>query len=123
MDMIEVLKRIHERIAQANERGEKWSMRSLSLQATGSPDTIRNWERATKAGKRVGANVDTVRKVANALSVSEEWLLTGEGTTSPARPEIDAEIMRHLDLLTDEEKRFLLAAARGYAAGRGGDKL
>lgn len=118
MDMKHVLQRITERIAEANASGKKISMRSVSVAATGSPDTIRNWDRAQKAGRTVGANVSTLRKIANALDVTEEWLLTGEGDHSPAKPLIDAEIIRHLDLLTDEEKRFLLAAAKGYAADR-----
>lgn len=59
------------------------SEQALALEAGLSKDGIRNWRRRHEAGdENAGANVTSISKVANALKVSELWLLHGIGEES-----------------------------------------
>lgn len=122
MDMIAIIGRIDSWAAAKKAAGEPVSDRKISIDATGSPDTIRNWRRAIDAGREAGANVDTLRKVAAGMKVPPEWLITGDsGDSEVARSSLDGAIIAHLDLLTEQEKALLLAAAEGFAARRQAD--
>lgn len=50
------------------------SERAASLQATGSPNTIRN----IRLGDSKNPRADTIRKLAKVLKCSEHWLMTGD---------------------------------------------
>ncbi|AZB65315.1 hypothetical protein EBL87_16260 [Cereibacter sphaeroides] len=117
MDMKAVLDRIEAWIAERNNAGERVSISSLSREATGSPDTIRNWIRARDSGRRIGGTALKVEQIAKAMGVSQHWLITGDGVVPSGRSEdLDAEIVACLVLLTEQEKELLLAAAQGFAA-------
>lgn len=51
-----------------------------SFRATGSRDTIRNWQRAAKAGKDSGASMKTLEPVAAVLETNVPWLTDGTGS-------------------------------------------
>lgn len=79
MNIADVVARIKAVIDADKAAGGKLSERAVSMAATGSTDTIRNWRRAFEAGKDSGATTPKVEAVAEALGVSPTWLLTGEG--------------------------------------------
>jgi hypothetical protein len=114
MDMNAILERISARIDEMNAEGIRTSFASVSKTATGSPDTIRNWQRAVASGKRGGATTTKIGEIARALRVSPDWLLTGEGTSINPDNDIVAEIIDLLPELEPEELRMLRAAARGF---------
>lgn len=74
MDMKAVLHRIDRRLA-ALELTDAGASRA----ATGSPDTIRNWRRSTKAGSKGGATVRKIEALAPVLRTTPTWLLEGVG--------------------------------------------
>lgn len=73
MDNGALLKRIEERAAELGK-----SIRAVSKEATGSDDTIRNWQRKLKTGETFSMRHASLQAVANALSVDLQWLQTGE---------------------------------------------
>lgn len=73
MDIDALLRRIEQRAQELDK-----SLRSVSLAATGSPDTIRNWKRSQKDGKNASMRHANLQAVANALEVDLHWLMTGE---------------------------------------------
>ena len=73
MDMKGILERIDKRIAERDT-----SAAAVSKAATGSPDTIRNWQRNLKDGKDAGATLTKVAQVANVLGFSMWELISGE---------------------------------------------
>ncbi|WP_090848764.1 hypothetical protein [Paracoccus alkenifer] len=114
MNITDVLIRIDERLAEMKVDGRGMSDRSLSLEATGSTDTIRNWRRqATGAKPTAGANIATIAKVARALNVSADWLLTGEGERSLPQSQIISDIIQALPELTPVELETVRAAVLG----------
>lgn len=114
MNITDVLIRIDERLAEMKADGRGMSDRSLSLEATGSTDTIRNWRRQAKDAKpTAGANIATIAKVAKALNVSADWLLTGEGDRSLPQNQIISEIIQALPQLTPVELETVRAAVLG----------
>lgn len=70
MEMHKILARLHGLL---KERG--LTPAGVSRQATGSPDTIRNWERRAKSVKNPGVTTSTLAPVAEALDVPLDWLL------------------------------------------------
>jgi len=64
---------------------------------------------------------DVLLKIADFLGVTLNDLMVEDAQPAPPVEDIDAEIMRHLDLLTDQEKQILLAAAVGFAVKRQGE--
>lgn len=84
MDMGQILERIS---ARAQQLG--LSEQGLAKAAGMSKDGIRNWRRRFEAGEEgAGANVGSISKVAQALGVSELWLLHGIGADEPETPTI-----------------------------------
>lgn len=84
MDILAALNRIERWIAEQKAAGNDISIASLSRMATGSNDTVRNWLRARDAGRKVGATLETVKKVAAAMGVSSDWLVSSEDGLDPA---------------------------------------
>lgn len=75
MDFEAILDRIEAKVA---EQG--MSARAVSMIATGSGDTIRNWQRARREkGTIPGMNARSITAIAKALGVSAEWLTYGTG--------------------------------------------
>lgn len=74
-----ILKRIDSRIAVRKARGLRYSDRAISIEATGSPDTLRGIRRNIADGVQTGISTETVRKLAKPLASPVRWLLTGEG--------------------------------------------
>ncbi|MEH6774348.1 MAG: helix-turn-helix transcriptional regulator [Cereibacter changlensis] len=64
---------------------------------------------------------DVLLKIADFLGVTLNDLMVDEAPQPHPVEDIDGEIMRHLDLLTDQEKQMLLAAAIGFAVQRQGE--
>ena len=116
MEMTEILARLDAWIAQQKADGASVSDQSLSLEATGSKDTIRNWRRAMRTCKESGATLDKLASVARAMRVSESWLIHGIDLQSHAV--VDARMAQALRELTPTELDFLLAAAEGMLARR-----
>lgn len=73
MEMKSVLAKIDVMLA---KRGT--SAAAISREATGSPDTIRNWRRRVDKGQEPGASTATLEPIARSLGVPVEWL-TGDG--------------------------------------------
>lgn len=123
MKLQQILDRIDQAMTAARSDGREVSDRSVSIAASGSGDLIRNWRRSSKSGRTATATLDKITKVAAALNVSADWLMTGEGDPrdQPRVSALDAGIMAQLDQLTDQEKALLLAAAQGMIAARGRD--
>jgi hypothetical protein len=69
MDMAKILKRIDARIAEL-----RTSRSAVSKKATGSTDTIRNWERRSD-DQAAGATIPKLQSVADQLGVPLDWLL------------------------------------------------
>lgn len=64
---------------------------TVSKQAGGGPDLIRNWRRTVKQKGTVDAQHSHVEKVAEALGVTTDWMLHGTGpgfseTPAPLTP-------------------------------------
>lgn len=72
MDIKALMKRIEERAAELDK-----SIRAVSIEATNSPDTIRNWQRKVKTGEAFSMRQASLQAVADALGVELQWLLTG----------------------------------------------
>lgn len=90
-----ILRRIDKRMAALTKAGKKISDRSLSLEATGSTDTLRSIRRGVKDGKRRGISTDTVAKFAGPLHTSSDWLFSETGPESVEGGHIDsAEILQ-----------------------------
>jgi transcriptional regulator with XRE-family HTH domain len=70
MEMTKILARIEARLKDLGLTAGQ-----VSRQATGSPDTIRNWKRRVAKGESPGASTATLQPVANALRVPLDWLL------------------------------------------------
>ena len=84
MEMQKILARLHWVL---NDRG--LTAAGVSRQATGSPDTIRNWERRAKSVKNPGATTSTLAPVAETLGVPLDWLLgTGPDDLTAYRGEM-----------------------------------
>lgn len=118
MNMKEILQRIQARIDEINEGGAGTSERAISMAATGSPDTIRNWRRGAESGKPRGATITKISQVAEALEVSPDWLLTGENPPQTPHSQLISDIVDLLYELEPEELRMMRATARGYRAQR-----
>jgi hypothetical protein len=74
MDNDALLQRIEQR---AKELGK--TLRAVSIEATGSADTIRNWKRNQVQGKsNFSMRHASLQAVAEALAVDLHWLQTGE---------------------------------------------
>ena len=116
MDMNAVINRIAERIDELKAAGRQVSERSISVEATGSPDTIRNWRRSLQSGRESGATTVKLQQVAKALGVTPEWLMVGG--TNDDRALAIAEIVALLRELEPEEIEMLRAAAEGVRARR-----
>lgn len=69
MDMAKILKRIDARIAELGT-----SRSAISRKATGSTDTIRNWERRS-GDDSAGATMPKMQSIADQLGVPLDWLL------------------------------------------------
>lgn len=76
MEMKVILDRIEGRLKDMG-----MSAASASREATGSPDTIRNWHRALRDGKDAGATLTKLSQLAQVLNINLTELLGGE---SPA---------------------------------------
>lgn len=74
MDLKGILARIDE-----VQRETGLSDRALSLRATGSTETVRNWRRKTADALPGGAQTESLRRIAAALGVRAEWLIHGTG--------------------------------------------
>jgi SOS-response transcriptional repressor LexA len=74
MDMTQVLERIERRLKKLG-----LSASTASLKATGSKDTIRNWQRAARAGKSAGASTRSLVPLAEVLETTPAWLIDGDG--------------------------------------------
>lgn len=85
-----ILGRIDKRLKALKAEGRNATDRSISLEATGSPDTIRSIRRNLLAGSQRGISTETIRKLAPPLETSPEWLGNGIG------PEHSGE-MEHID--------------------------
>ena len=115
-----MLDRIKDRIEDLKAQGQSVSERSISMDATGSPDTIRNWRRAVAAGKAAGATTSKLAQVAQALGVTAEWLMSEQPNQPDSRSETIAEIVGLLRELDPAELEMLRAAAHGVHARRRG---
>ncbi len=73
MNMQEILTRIDERLAATGLSDAK-----ASFAATGSKDTIRNWRRALRDGREVGATTGSLAKLADVLDCQLPWLVGGD---------------------------------------------
>lgn len=113
-----VIERIEARIEELRASGKSVSERSISVEATGSPDTIRNWRRAAQTGRTVGATTVKLQQVAKALSVTPEWLMMGDPADGDDRARTISEILVLLRELEPEELAILRAAAEGVYARR-----
>jgi len=69
MDMREILRRVEARLAKLG-----MTAAAASREATGSPDLIRNWQRAVRAGKNPGASTQTISSLAAVLRTNVPWL-------------------------------------------------
>lgn len=116
MEMTNVIARIETRIRELAASGKQVSERSVSLDATGSPDTIRNWRRAAQSGKIAGASTIKLQQVAAALGVSVDWLMNGDPSSDDAHEQAIAEIVSLLRELDISELEILRAAAEGVRA-------
>ncbi|WCR13239.1 hypothetical protein [Paracoccus seriniphilus] len=114
MDMNAILARISSRIELMNADGQKTSERAISMAATGSSDTIRNWRRSVAAGKPASATIAKIEQVAAALGVTPDWLLTGEGPDPAPEDSVISEIVDLLHQLDASELQMIRAAARGF---------
>ncbi len=74
MDIIEILERVETRLKKLG-----MSAAEASRKATGSTELIRNWKRAVKAGKDVGATTTSLLPLATVLKTTPAWLVDGEG--------------------------------------------
>lgn len=74
MDMERILQRIDRRLEVL-----RLTPAAASRQATGSTDTIRNWKRALKEGREVGATTRKLIPLAAVLKTTPSWLIDGEG--------------------------------------------
>jgi hypothetical protein len=70
MDIKKILDRID---AQLEAQGT--TANAVSLKATGSGDTIRNWKRRAKGTANPGVTTTTLGPVAEALNVPLDWLM------------------------------------------------
>jgi hypothetical protein len=77
MKLSDILPKIAARIAELDT-----SERQVSIAATGSPDTIRNWRRNFEAGKDAGATIGKLTAVAEALNMQPSELI-GEDDPQP----------------------------------------
>lgn len=82
MDNDGLLKRLAARIADLGT-----TERAVSIEATGSADTIRNWRRRHDKGERFSMRIDSLNSVAAVLGVSSAWLATGNEDGEPEQPE------------------------------------
>jgi phage repressor protein C with HTH and peptisase S24 domain len=80
-----ILQRIDRRIEALKVANPKVriSDRSVSIQATGSPDTLRSIRRQVADGSQRGVSTETIEKLAPALETTAEWLLHETGPESP----------------------------------------
>lgn len=79
MNTNEVLTRIEQRMTELGVKPQ-----TVSLTATGSPDTIRNWFRKMRKGDRFSMRQDTLEAVARALDMPIQWLTHGDEDAMPA---------------------------------------
>lgn len=86
----QVLRRIDKRLDALAVDGKRPSDRSMSIVATGSPDTIRGLRRNLENGTQQGVSSETISKLARALKTSPEWLLTGHGLEAAGDEHIDS---------------------------------
>jgi transcriptional regulator with XRE-family HTH domain len=108
MKMADILSRIDQRRAEL-----KLADRAISLKANGSTDLIRNWRRALAEGKtNSSANHANLDRVAQALGVSLEWLLSGD------QAEEEKEIRRLVSRLSAPLRHRLLTYAEGLLAAQ-----
>lgn len=84
MHMMDILNRISERASKLGLTDN-----ALSLRAGLSRDGIRNWRRRTENGEEAaGATISALAGVAQALQVSETWLIHGIGDQPEPSPKI-----------------------------------
>jgi hypothetical protein len=85
-----ILRRIDKRLAALAANGEKLTDRSLSLAATGSPDTLRSIRRNMVIGSQRGISTETIIKLAPKLKTTVEWLINESGQESLDQGHIDS---------------------------------
>lgn len=86
MQMKKILDRLHGQL-----RAKGLTASAVSRQATGSPDTIRNWERRAKLDKNPGASSVTLGAIAEVLEVPIDWLM-GYGADDLSKFDQDSSI-------------------------------
>lgn len=88
----------------------------LSRRATGSPDTIRNWRRALRNGKDVGAHVKTLLAVGRVIGVDFAF----EGTLPLIRTDDDIRAMlERIVGLTENDVEFIMRQIKGAQISNG----
>lgn len=84
------LRRVDKRRAALAVDGKKPSDRSISLQATKSPDTLRNIRRQVAEGKQQGVSTETIQKFVEPLKTTLDWLASESGPETPVDDHIDS---------------------------------
>lgn len=97
------LRRVDKRRKALAVDGKMPSDRSISLQATGSPDTLRIIRRQVADGKQQGVSTETVEKFVEPLKTTLDWLASESGPETPR----DDEHIESSHILSDDvpEKR------------------
>ncbi len=81
MNNSDIIERLRARMAELGVKPQ-----TVSMQATNSTDTVRNWLRHHDEGKRFTMRPDKLAAVADALGVTYSWLLFGSDEASDATP-------------------------------------
>jgi len=88
----------------------------LSRLATGSPDTIRNWRRAHRAGKNAGAHVRKLQAVGRVIGV--DFALEGAQPLIRSDEEIRA-VLERIVGLNENDVAFLMRQIKGAQLSNG----
>lgn len=89
----DILARIDQRISALKAADPRVSDRAISLQATGSPDTIRSLRRNIERSGG-GISTKTITRLATTLGTTTEWLLGGVGPEEFGSSHIDSAHLR-----------------------------
>lgn len=109
MKIQSILERISQRIDKLGT-----SEQAVSLAAGASKDLLRNWRRRVENGESsAGVNAESLLNVAKALDVSIFWLM--EGSELSADDEMLQELLKVWPRLSQQQREFLVASARGVA--------
>jgi len=79
MQMTDTMERLKQRMAELD-----LSAREVSMRATGTSDTVRNWLRRAEDGAMFSMRQDTLDRVCQVLGISTAWLLTGAEAAAAA---------------------------------------